>query len=117
MFSSFSGGQNRGARTPNWSLAGREKHKHATHRVTTGGIREVANGRVVPIVANSYAALGLEALGFLRLANSVARRLERSSASQRLEPLVQSLVIYFVASGVLDAYVGKPDGASAPSGA
>ena len=117
MLPSVSWGQNRGARTQKWSLADREKDKHATYKVTAGGTREVANGRVVPIVANSYAALGVEALGFFRLANSVARRLERSSASQRLEPLVQSLVVFFVASGVLDAYVGKPDGARAPSGA
>ena len=116
-FHPFQGGQARGARTKHWSLAQREQDKHATYKVTAGGIREVANGRVVPIVANSYAALGLEALVFFRLANSVACRLERSSASQRLEPFVQSLVVFFVASGVLDAYMGKPDGAAAPRGA
>lgn len=116
-FHPFQGGQNRGARTNHWSLEQRERDKHATYKVKAGGKRGVANGRVVPIVANSYAALGKEALGFFRLANSVARRLERRSAEDRLEPMVQSLVVFFVASGVLDAYMGKPDGASAPSGA
>ena len=116
-FHPFRGGQNRGARTGRWSLEQREHDKHATYKVKTGGKREVANGRVVPIVANSYAALGQEALGFFRFANSVARRLERRSAEHRLEPFVQSLVVFFVASGVLDAHTAKPDRASAPSGA
>ena len=116
-FHPFQGGQNRGARTKRWSLEQREHDKHATYKVKAGGTRGVANGRVVPIVANSYAALGQEALGFFRFANSVARRLERRSAEHRLEPFVQSLVVFFVASGVLDAYMAKPDRASAPSGA
>ena len=49
-------------------------------------------------------ALGREALSFFNIANSVARRLGRSCAQERLEPFVQSLVIYHVACGVVDAY-------------
>ena len=98
-------------------MVSREKGKHVTYKVRSGGVRKVANGRVVPIVANSYAALGQEALSFFRLANSVARRQERSSAAKRLEPLVQSLVVYFVASGVIDAHSAKLDGASVASAA
>ena len=49
--------------------------------------------------------------------NSVARRLGRSCSETRLEPFVQSLVVYFVASGVIDAFSVKPDGAGAPIGA
>ncbi len=116
-FHPFNGGKARGAYMPRWSLDSREKDKHVTYRVRSGGLRSVANGRVVPIVANSYAALGQEALGFFRIANSVARRQERSCSETRLEPLVQSLVVYFVASGVIDAYSAKLDRASAPSGA
>ena len=63
----------------------------------------------VSIVANSYAAIGNEAIGFFQIANSVARRLDRSCSEQRLEPFVQSLVMFFVASGVVDAFSAKPD--------
>ena len=61
----------------------------------------------MPVVANSYAALGTEAVHFFQHANMVARRYGRSCADERLEPVVQHLVMYFVASGVLDAYTQK----------
>ena len=63
---------------------------------------------VVPLIVNSYGAVGREGLSFFRLMSEVARRLGRDSAGTRLEPLVQSLVVFFVASGVLDAYTTKP---------
>ena len=86
----------------------REKDKHQTYNLRSQtGTRKIANGRVVPIVANSYAAIGPEAVLFFRHANMVARRNGRSCADERLEPLVQQLVVYFVASGVLDAYTQK----------
>jgi len=108
-FHPFDGGAKRGQRRSKWRLVDQEGVKHATYRVRTeDGRRGVANGRVVPIVCNSYGALGPEARSFFRLVASVARRLGRDSADSRLEPVVQSLVIFFVASGVLDAYSARP---------
>jgi len=99
----------RGVRTGHWSLQQREGAKHATYRIRDkGGARKVANGRVVPLIANSYGAVGREALAFFSIANSVARRSGRSSALDRLEPFVQSLVIFYVAAGVLEAYSPRP---------
>ena len=90
-------------------MESQEKRKHRTYRVRTEtGRRGVPNGRVVPIVCNTYGAVGPEALRFFRIVASVVRRLDRDSADSRLEPIVQALVIFFVASGVLDAYIGKP---------
>ena len=107
-FHPFQGGQHRGARTTHWSLTDREGLKHGTYNLRSQtGTRNVANGRVVPIVANSYAAIGPEAVLFFRLANMVARRNGRTCADERLEPVVQQLVVFFVASGVLDAYTQK----------
>jgi len=107
-FHPFIGGVRRGHRANDWSLESREKMKHGTYCLrSNSGTRQVANGRVVPVVANSYAAIGKEATSFFQHANSVARRLGRSCANDRLEPFVQSLVVYFVASGVLDAYSGR----------
>ena len=112
-FPSISGGRgdaHKFIRTQKWSLHEREGVKHSNYRVRTGdGTRRTTNGRVVPILANSYGACGREALQFFQLANSVARRLGRSCASDRLEPIVQSMVIYFVASGVLEAYYPRPE--------
>jgi len=107
-FHPFQGGQHRGARTTHWSLTDREGLKHGTYNLRSQtGTRNVANGRVVPIVANSYAAIGPEAVLFFRLANMVARRNGRTCADERLEPVVQQLVVFSVASGVLDAYTQK----------
>jgi len=107
-FHPFQGGQHRGARTNHWSLVDREKDKHKTYNLRSKtGTREIANGRVVPIVANTYAALGPEAVVFFRHATMVARRYGRSCADERLEPLVQQLVVFFVAAGVLDAFSQK----------
>ncbi len=95
----------RGVRTSHWALQQREGDKHSTYTVREkNGKRKVANGRVVPLIANTYGALGREALSFFNVANSVARRLGRSCAQERLEPFVQSLVIFHVASSVVDAY-------------
>ena len=100
----------RGVRTTHWALKQREGDKHSTYRVRgEGGTRKATNGRVVPLIANSYGAVGREALSFFSIANSVARRLGRSCAKERLEPFVQSLVIFHVASGVLDAYCPRSE--------
>ena len=108
LFSPISRGEHRGVRTGHWSLQHREKDKHETYNLRTQtGTRNVANGRVVPVVANSYAAIGSEAAHFFQHANLVARRCGRSCADERLAPIVQYLVMYFVASGVLDAYTAK----------
>ena len=64
----------------------------------------VANGRLVPIVANSYGGIGKEAEAFFEKARLRARQLGRESASTRLEPFLQSLVVFFTASNVLAAY-------------
>ena len=102
-------GARRGTRRGKWAVASIEAQKHATYKVrSAGGGRAVANGRVVPLVVNTYGAVGREGLSFFRLVSAVARRLGRDSAGSRLEPLVQSLVVFFVASGVLDAYTTKP---------
>ena len=61
----------------------------------------------MPIVANTYAAIGPEGVVFFRHATMVARRNGRSCADERLEPLVQQLVVFFVAAGVLDAFSQK----------
>ena len=107
-FHPFQGGQHAGSRTGHWSLESRELEKHQTYNLRSqGGSRNVANGRVVPVVANSFAAIGKEAVNFFHHANMVARRYGRSCADVRLEPIVQYLVIFFVASGVLDAYAEK----------
>ena len=48
-------GVKRGARRGKWAVASNEAQKHATYKVrSTGGGRAVANGRVVPIIVNSY---------------------------------------------------------------
>ncbi len=111
-FTSFhprEGGAKAGKRRGDWSLEAQEKKKHRTYRVRSeSGGRGVPNGRVVPVVCNSYGAVGREARSFFSLVQSVARRLGRDSAGTRLEPVVQSLVIFFVASGVMDAYTERP---------
>ena len=108
-FHPLQGGRtHRGARTHLWSLKQREKEKHETYNLRSEtGTRNVANGRVVPVIANSYAAIGPEAVLFFQHANLVARRCGRSCADERLEPFVQHLAVFFVASGVLDAFTQK----------
>ena len=111
-FHPFQGGKGAPAfaRAKKWTLQQREGVKHATYRVRGGnGTRKTNNGQVVPIIANSYGACGSEALSFFKKANSVARRLGRSCANERLEPVVQSLVVFFVASGVLEAYYPRTE--------
>ena len=111
MFSPFSGGSHTHAQGEShaplvFTTEGERKHETYNLRSETG-TRNVANGRVVPVVANSYAAIGPEAVLFFQHANLVARRCGRSCADERLEPFVQHLAVFFVASGVLDAFTQK----------
>ena len=58
----------------------------------------------MPIVANSYGALGKEGEAFLEKVRLRAKQLGRECAANRLEPSLQSLVVFFTASNVLAAY-------------
>ena len=62
----------------------------------------VANGRLVPIAANSYGGVCKEAESFLEKVRVRAKKLGREST--RLEPFLQSLVVFFTASNVLAAF-------------
>jgi hypothetical protein len=98
-------GPNRGQRqSGKWSLLSREKLKHRHYVTKRQGRRVVANGRLVPIVANSYGGIGKEAEAFFEKVRLRAKQLGRESASTRLEPFLQSLVVFFTASNVLAAY-------------
>ena len=68
------------------------------------GRREVANGILVPIVANSYGAIGGEGRGFLRMLDQKAGELGRECAREQLGPLVESMVMYLTVQNVLAAY-------------
>ena len=91
-----------GQRQGKWSLLSREKGKHRHYITKAQGRRVVANGRLVPIAANSYGGVGKEAEAFLEKVRVSAKKLGREST--RLEPFLQSLVVFFTASNVLAAY-------------
>ena len=93
-----------GARTGKWSLASREGLKHKKYAVRKGGRREVPNGQLVPIVANSYGAIGGVGRGFLSMLQHKAILLGRDCARERLQPFVESLVVYLTAQNVIAAY-------------
>ena len=97
-------GQRRGKRCSQWSLLSREKAKHKHYVSKRLGRRVVANGRLVPIVANSYGGIGKEAEAFFEKVRLRAKQLGRESASTSLEPFLQSLVVFFTASNVLAAF-------------
>jgi hypothetical protein len=97
-------GRRTGARTGIWSLESREGLKHRKYKVRSGGRREVPNGQLVPVVANSYGALGTEGRAFLRMLDQRALVLGRECARERLEPLVEALVVFLTAQNVLAAY-------------
>jgi hypothetical protein len=97
-------GRSLGKRTGKWSLESREGMKHRRYAVRQEGRREVSNGQLIPIVANSYGALGREGSSFLRLLDSKAMHLGRECSSERLGSLVESLVMFFTAQSVLAAY-------------
>ena len=97
-------GQRLGERTKKWSLESREGLKHQKYRARRDGRREVPNGQLVPLVANSYGAVGAEGRAFLRVLDRKAVELARECASERLGPLVESLVVFFTAQNVLAAY-------------
>ena len=91
-------------RAVKWSLQSREALKHARYEGRSKGRRTAPNGQLVPVVANSYGAIGREGQAFLRLVERKARVLGRESAGGRLAPLVESLVVFFTARNVLAAY-------------
>ena len=104
----FGGGTERngtlGERSGKWSLESRERLKHKKYKVRREGRREVANGQVVPLVANSYGALGAEGRSFLSMLDLIAVSSGRECARERLAPLVQSLVVFLTAQNVLAAF-------------
>ena len=85
-------------------MLSREKGKHRHYITKRQGRRVVANGRLVPIVANSYGGIGKEAGAFFEKVRLRAKQLGRESASTTLEPFLQSLFIFFTASTILAAY-------------
>ena len=97
-------GQRLGQRAKKWSLESREGLKHAHYSLKHGGRRVVANGQLVPVVANSYGAIGAEGRAFLSMLDRRAVVLGRDCARERLCSSVESQVIYFTASTALAAY-------------
>jgi hypothetical protein len=93
-----------GERTGKWSLESREGLKHKQYRVHQGGRRQVPNGQLVPIVANSYGSLGGVGRGFLSMLDQKALMLGRECAYERLQPFVESLVVFLTAQNVIAAY-------------
>ena len=73
-------------------------------RVRQGGRRSVANGLLVPLLANSYGAIGDEGRAFLAMLDWKAVELGRDCARERLCSTVESQVIFFTASNVLAAF-------------
>ena len=59
---------------------------------------------LVPVVANSYGALGEEGRAFLSMLDRKAAELGRDCARERLCSTVESQVIFFTALNVLAAY-------------
>jgi hypothetical protein len=97
-------GKRLGERTGKWSLESREGLKHRKYSARRDGRREAPNGQLVPLVANSYGAVGAEGRAFLRMLDRKADELQRECASERLGPMVESLVMFFTAQNVLAAY-------------
>ena len=93
-----------GGRTNHWSLESREGLKHKQYTVRQGGRRQVPNGQLVPLVANSYGSIGGVGRGFLNMLDQKALMLGRDCAHERLQPFVQSLVVYLTAQNVIAAY-------------
>jgi hypothetical protein len=93
-----------GERTGQWSLEKREGLKHKQYPMRKGGRREVPNGQLVPIVANSYGSIGGVGRGFLTMLDHNALKLGRDCARVRIQPFVESLVVYLTAQNVIAAY-------------
>ena len=93
-----------GERTGKWSLESREGLKHKKYSVRQGGRQAVANGQLVPVVANSYGAIGEDGRAFLRMLDRKAMELGRECARERLCSIVESQVMFFTALNVLAAY-------------
>ncbi len=93
-----------GERAKCWSLEAREGLKHKKYSVRQGGRRAVANGLLVPVVANSYGAIGGEGRAFLSMLDQRAAESGRECARERLCSTVESQVIFFTALNVLAAY-------------
>ena len=70
--------------------------------------RVLANGTLVPLVANTYGALGEEAKAFLEVARSVAKKRGREVKPAGLGAFVQSLVVFYTSGNVLAAYGVAP---------
>ena len=85
-----------------WSLRQREGAKHKRYRTKAGG-RRLVEGRLVPIISNSFSAVGEEARAFFAVVYGIAHRLGRE-VGRDLESFVQSSVAYFTAQNVAVAY-------------
>ena len=93
-----------GDRTNKWSLESREGLKHKQYSVCQGGRRQVPNGQLVPLVANSYGSIGGVGRVFLLMLDQKALFLGRECAHERLQPFVESLVVFLTAHNVIAAY-------------
>jgi hypothetical protein len=85
-----------------WSLEQRARIKHSTYRTTVEG-RRMVEGRVVPLIANSFSAVGKEGLTFFEVLYGVAKKRGRE-VPRKLDSFVQSLVAFFTAQNLLAAY-------------
>ena len=97
-------GKRIGERTGTWSLEKREGLKNRQYTVGQAGRRQVPNGQLVPLVANSYGSIGGVGRGFLTMLDQKAFWLGRECAHERLQPFVESLVVFLTAQNVIAAY-------------
>ena len=86
-----------------WSLALREEDKHGTY-VTSRDGRRLVDGSLVPLIANSFAAVGKEAEAFFQVLHGVAKKRSRQVSGGSLMSFVQSIVTFYTAQHVLAAF-------------
>ena len=86
-----------------WSLALREADKHDTY-VTSRDGRRLVDGSLVPLIANSFAAVGKEAEAFFQVLHGVAKKRSRQVSGGSLLSFVQSIVTFYTAQHVLAAF-------------
>ena len=92
-----------------WSCASRERGKHSRYVSRRNGRRVQANGTLVPIAANTYAAIGEEGRAFFDVMRTIAKRKKRTCSGSTLETFVQSLVVFFSSSNIIASYGGTSD--------
>ena len=82
-----------------------EANTRGTSRLGMG-----AGSLIVPLICNSYAAIGKEGVAFLGVLRMCAQR-RFGSPGRPIEPFLQSIVTYFTAQNAIAAY-GKCGGTS-----